>query len=603
LFCDASGDGIVGFLSGAAFRMGAESREEFGEKFAPTAEYGELLGHSLYFYSKDTGKPVKFIPPSYALQDITQIPRYKRFTAKEHGCQLWWIEYGGRLDTVHDTEKIKWELWKVVYGVWNYIKNSGNFPEAETMTLEWVGQIPGKRESRRFEGDYILTQQDIVEQRPHQDAVAFGGWSIDLHPADGVFSEKPGCNQWHAKGLYQIPYRCLYSRNIKNLLLAGRIISVSHVAFGSSRVMGTSAYVGQAAGMAAALCHTKQLLPRELSKTPHLYELQQALLKTGQHIPGFALRDEQDIARKARLTASSELLLQELPMDGPLLPLDASAAQMIPLFPGKVPELRIHAVASKATQLEVELRISSRADNHTPDITLEKQAIALKSGLNCIPIEFNAHIEQPTYAFLCLMKNDTISLHYSHQRITGILSVFNKTNPAVSNYGKQTPPEDIGMDEFEFWCPQRRPDGNNFALKIAPGLPVFTVQNVVNGVARPTSHPNAWVADFKDSQPTLVLEWPSPQTIQQIELTFDADYDHPMETVLMTHPESVMPFCVRNYRLLDDKGQIVYEKKDNHQTRNTIKLQHPVTTRKLILQAEAPGEHVPAALFEIRCYS
>jgi hypothetical protein len=109
LFVDASGDGILGFLSGAAFRMGAESMEEFGEKFAPSNAYGELLGHSLYFYSKDTGKPVKYIPPSYALKDIAAIPRYKKFNTKEFGCWLWWIEYGGRLDTVHDTEKIKWQ--------------------------------------------------------------------------------------------------------------------------------------------------------------------------------------------------------------------------------------------------------------------------------------------------------------------------------------------------------------------------------------------------------------------------------------------------------------------------------------------------------------
>jgi hypothetical protein len=115
-----------------------------------------LLGHSLYFYSKDVGKPVQFVPPAFALKDITQIPRFRSFNAKDYGCRLWWIEYGGRLDTVHQTEEIKWEFWKVVYGVWNHIKNSGEFPEAETLTLEWVGMIPGKRESRRFEGDYIL---------------------------------------------------------------------------------------------------------------------------------------------------------------------------------------------------------------------------------------------------------------------------------------------------------------------------------------------------------------------------------------------------------------------------------------------------------------
>ena len=136
---DASGDGIIAYRAGAAYRMGAEEKQVYGELFAPDkGEYGELLGHSIYFYSKDTGKPVKFVPPAYALEDIKEIPRWNRINASEHGCKFWWLEYGGRLDTIHDTEEIKWEIWKVVYGVWNYIKNSGNFPEAETMTLEWV---------------------------------------------------------------------------------------------------------------------------------------------------------------------------------------------------------------------------------------------------------------------------------------------------------------------------------------------------------------------------------------------------------------------------------------------------------------------------------
>ncbi len=202
LFCDASGDGLVGFLAGAAFRMGAESRDEFGEKFAPSKEYGELLGHSLYFYSKDTGRPVSFTPPSFALTDITKIPRWRNFSAKEYGCKLWWIEYGGRLDTVHDTESIKWELWKVVYGVWHHIKNSGQFPEAANLTLEWVGQIPGKRESRRFEGDAMLIQQDIIEQRAHPDAVAFGGWSIR---ATACFPKNPAATSGTRRAFTRFP--------------------------------------------------------------------------------------------------------------------------------------------------------------------------------------------------------------------------------------------------------------------------------------------------------------------------------------------------------------------------------------------------------------
>jgi len=323
------------------------------------------------------------------------------------------------------------------------------------MTLEWVGQIPGKRESRRFEGDYILTQQDVVEQRPHADAVAFGGWSIDLHPADGVFSEKPGCNQWHSKGIYQIPYRCFYSNNISNLFLAGRIISASHVAFGSSRVMGTSAHGGQAVGMAAALCTRNGLQPRDLNN--HMAELQRELLKTGQHIPGLQLQDEQDLTHQATISATSEFILTDLPPDGPLLPLSSSAGQMLPLPAGPVPHMTAFVTADQETTLTVELRRSSQAQNHTPDVTMQTLTIPIKKGKQEIGLPFAAGVSEPCYVFVLFMKNEHIKLQYSNLRLTGVLSVFNKVNLAVSNYGKQEPTEDIGVDAFEFWTPERRP--------------------------------------------------------------------------------------------------------------------------------------------------
>jgi FAD dependent oxidoreductase len=602
LFCDASGDGVVGFLSGAAFRMGAESREEFGEKFAPSAAYGELLGHTLYFYSKDTGKPVNFIPPDFALKDITRIPRFKTFNAKDFGCRLWWVEYGGRLDTVHDTEEIKWELWKVIYGVWDYIKNSGDFPEAATLTLEWVGAIPGKRESRRFEGDYILKQQDIIEQRTHEDAVAFGGWSVDLHPADGIFSEKPGCNQWHSKGIYQIPYRSLYSRNMTNLFLAGRIISASHVAFASSRVMATAAYVSQAVGVAAALCKEKHILPADIIRQGHIGALQQRLLKTGQYIPGLVGKDDNDLVQAATITASSELVFTGFPGEPLLKPLTLSVAQMLPLPKGAIAPIIFHADASADTELEVALRISSKPENYTPEVTLATQTIALHSGRNCVELQLDAVMENAAYAFITFIKNPLVALHFTENRVTGILSVFNSVNKAVSNYGKQTPPEDIGMDTFEFWCPQRRPEGHNVAVKYHAGIDLFKAENIRNGIDRPVTSPNAWVADWNDPQPTLTLTWPQPQQINVIELLMDTDYDHPMESVLMSHPESVMPFCVSHYRIKDGKGNVLAEKKDNYQTLNRIEFSAPVTTAVLTIELEHPSAEVPAALFAVRCY-
>lgn len=602
LFCDASGDGIVGFLAGAAFRMGAEGREEFGEGMAPSKEYGELLGHSLYFYTKDTGIPVSFIPPAFALKEISQIPRFKQFKANEHGCKLWWVEYGGRLDTVHDTETIKWELWKIIYGVWNYIKNSGNFPESETLTLEWVGMIPGKRESRRFEGDYMMIQQDLVEQRQHPDAVAYGGWSIDLHPADGVYSELPGCNQWHSKGIFDIPYRSLYSKNIRNLLLTGRLISVSHVAFGATRVMATCAYVGQAVGMAAALCKELQVLPRQLTLDNHMKQLQQRLMAEGQHIPSLALHEEHDLALQAQISTSSELPFTGFGDVCLWKPLTIPSAQLLPMKKGKLPVFQLALQVLQDTVLEASIRISEKAGNFTPDITLATRTIPLTKGTTSIDLNFDTLLASDGYVFLTFQSNTNIQLGYTDQRVTGVMSVFNSFNKAVSNNGKQIPITGVGVDEFEFWCPQRRPDGQNIAVTFKQQLDTFASKQLKNGVNRPVTTTNAWVANPKDKTPTVVLDWDTPQEIARIDLWFDTDFDHAMESVLMSHPENIMPFCVRAYTIKDSSGKIIYSTSDNFRTLNRITFTEPIRTERLSIQMMHPSDHVPASLFDIRCF-
>jgi len=604
LFCDASGDGIVGFMAGAAFRMGAESKDEFGELMAPNEEYGELLGHSLYFYSKDVGKPVKFIPPAFALDVTKEIPRFRNFNAKEFGCKLWWVEHGGRMDTVYDSEQIKFDLWKIVYGVWDYIKNSGKFPEAETMTLEWVGTIPGKRESRRFEGDYILTQQDLVEQRQHTDAIAYGGWSIDLHPADGVFGQKNGCDQWHSKGIFQIPYRCVYSRNIKNLFLAGRIISVSHVAFGATRVMATSAYVGEAVGVAATLCKRLGVKPRQLVAKEYIECLQNDLLKIGHYIPAIQLKDTADLVQTANLQSSSTWAFKGFdPITVQWKPLTIASGQLLPLPVGKCPVFQIRVRASENTVLTVELMASEKAGNFTPDVLLGSKQLSLDEGEQELDLFFDVHLSQAAYVFLVFRKNDAIQLPYTERRVTGIVAVRNGENKAVSNFGKQLPPAGKGVDEFEFWCPERRPQGQNLCFTLKEPLHIFQTDFLKNGVDRPTTMSNAWVADPADSCPTLTLKWPEKQRISSIDLFFDTDFDHPMESVLMTHPESVMPFCVRQYRVLDEHQEVIYEQKENYHSHDHIQLDDPIYTNSLTIQLSHPSAQVPAALFAIRCYA
>ncbi len=603
-FIDASGDGIVAYQAGVPFRFGAEKPEEFGEKFAPDPDtYGERLGHSIFFYTKDTGEPVRFIAPAYALQHVPEaIPRYRNFSVHQNGCQFWWIEYGGRLDTIHDTETIKWELWKIVLGVWNHIKNSGDYPDAETLTLDWVGAIPGKRESRRFEGCAMLTQTDIIAQRAHEDAVSFGGWSIDLHPADGIYSDRPkGCDQYHAKGVYPIPYRTMITPHTPNLLLAGRIISASHVAFGSTRVMGTCAHGAQAVAMAVAICREQGLQPAELLAPPRIRELQRRLLRTGQYIPGLDIDDPDDLAQGATVEASTTMPLDLSALPAPLrVRLDRDRAMLIPLCEGQLPTLHLRADVSADTSVHIRLVAAAQPTNFTPEITLGEQIVSVRRGDDRdIRVAFSGSIDGPRYAFLVLDQNPDVSIHAIRERVTGLMTVAKRH--------RQAPEADLGVDSFTFWTPDRRPSGYLFWFAVNADYPGYTRAfepgQVINGIDRPVLRPNAWVAQCDDPNPTIRLSWPAAQPIGTIQLAFDTDWDHSMESVLMGHPEHAMPYCVRDYAILDATGTVVVAVKDNYQTRNTHRLAEPLRTTALSVRVDSIRGRSPAAIFGIRCFS
>ncbi|WP_310378837.1 FAD-dependent oxidoreductase [Flavobacterium sp.] len=599
LFCDASGDGIVGFQAGAAFRMGAETVEEFGEKFAPDIAYGELLGHTIYFYSKNVGVPVKYVAPEFALKDITKIPRYKVLNDKDFGCRLWWLEYGGRRDTIHESEDIKWELWKVVYGVWDYIKNSGAFPDSENLTLEWVGTIPGKRESRRFEGLYMIKQQDLVEQAQFDDAVSFGGWAVDLHPSDGVYDSKPGCTQYHSKGIYQIPLSTMISKNITNLFLGGRVISATHVAFGSTRVMATTALSGQAVGFGAAQCIKNKILPAQLLEQNQIKELQQTLSINGQSIPGIAIDKAANLASISKITTSSNFKLDSLKPNGDWFNLTTGVAQILPLEANTKYNYTFSFSVYQATTVKVELRICENTGHYTPDVILESKSIELVEGEQEIQFAFDTVLSKKQYAFITFLSNESVSIRRSEQRSTGLISVFNGVNKAVNNNGKQVPPDNIGIDAFEFWIPQRRPNGENLAFSISPALELYDGANLCNGFVRPYIGTNAWAADLNDAKPEVTLEWNATKEINSIKLFFDTDYDHAMESSLMGHPESVMPFCAKSYTISDGNGNLVYETKANHQTINSIVLPNTLKTNKLTIEFEPQGSNVPVSVFEV----
>lgn len=303
-FIDCSGDGRCAADAGADYRVGREAQNEYGESLAPPVADRKTLGSTILFQTRPHERPMPFTPPRWVhrFKDCSELPHRRH----DHGwkCGYWWVEWGGEMDTIKDGAQIRDDLLAYALGLWDHIKNSGHHPESENWALQWLGFLPGKRESRRFLGDYVLNQNDLQRGETFSDGVAFGGWPIDLHPPGGIESSEPPCDQTRIP-LYNIPLRCLRSRNINNLMLAGRNISASHVAFASTRVMATCAVMGQAVGTAAALCVRHKIGPNILNHEM-MNDLQQQLLKDDAYIIGITNSDPADLARKAMAIATSQ---------------------------------------------------------------------------------------------------------------------------------------------------------------------------------------------------------------------------------------------------------------------------------------------------------
>jgi hypothetical protein len=307
IYIDATGDSRLALEAGAEMRWGREARSEFNESLGLEKEDRQTLGSSILFTARDFGKPIPFKPPKWARKVTKDQLRFRSVNSWEYG--YWWIEWGGQLDTIRDNERIRFELLSIVMGIWDYIKNSGEKPASANWGMDWVGMIPGKREARRVIGDHILTQGDLLGLNgDFEDAVAIGGWSLDDHPPSGfdVHEQRPTV-QIKTPEVYNIPLRSLYSKNISNLMMAGRNISASHVAFTSSRVMATCSVIGQATGTAAAIAAREKISPRKIYQDKaKLAELQQTLLRDDQTIKNRKNVDAKDIARSAKITGSSE---------------------------------------------------------------------------------------------------------------------------------------------------------------------------------------------------------------------------------------------------------------------------------------------------------
>ena len=271
-FADCSGDSILAPLTGAHYMYGREAKSEFGERIPPDVADKKTMGMSCLFQIRETDHPVKFTPPAWAYRYETDADLPYKDHQNNANANFWWIELGGEWDCIHDTDRCRDELLKICYGVWDHMKNYGEHG-VENWELEWIGFLPGKRESRRYVGKYIVTQNDVEAEGRFDDLVAYAGWSMDDHFPEGFYYTKGHPTIYHpAPQPWGLPLRCMLSENIENLVFAGRNISVTHAALSSSRVMATCAILGQALGTAVAAavragCRVEEIDIRALQET------------------------------------------------------------------------------------------------------------------------------------------------------------------------------------------------------------------------------------------------------------------------------------------------------------------------------------------------
>lgn len=310
IFADCTGDGRLGVEAGAPFRCGREGRAEFGEKLAVERADTKTLGSTILFQARRHERPMPFLAPPWVRKFLPGDFKLRPFgrSGSDLGLEYgyWWAEWGGCLNTIKDNERIRDELLSITLGVWNHIKNESGL-DVDHWALEWIGFLPGKRESRRFTGLHVLTEQDVIGSQPFPDAIAYGGWPIDTHPPEGVDApDLAPCEQHHLPYLYDIPLRSCISAGPANLMFAGRNISATHIAFASTRVMATCAVIGQGVGTAAAHAICAGLTPRALVTRPDLLKMvQQRLLRDDCYLIGVRNEDADDLVRRADFIIAS----------------------------------------------------------------------------------------------------------------------------------------------------------------------------------------------------------------------------------------------------------------------------------------------------------
>ncbi|NOU67090.1 FAD-dependent oxidoreductase [Paenibacillus sp. LMG 31461] len=612
VFIDCTGDGILAELSGCEWRMGTEGQAEFGEHHAPPTASSEVMGSSIHFRAKDMGKPVPFQAPAWAYHYDNPDVFYKggRVPYDPEGG-FWWIELGVPWNTITGNEIIRHELTRHVLGIWDFMKNKDPnlMDKTKHYALDWIGQVPGKRESRRIMGQYVLTEKDLVGQTVFEDEVAFGGWYIDLHKSGGLLAEyseqsvAEGENSDYMKKSYIAPYgiplRSLVAKDVTNLMMAGRNISASHVALGSSRVMGTTALLGQAAGTAAAVALSRGESVSGLSVST-ITAIKQRLLRDDCFLLHESNEDPLDLARMAIATASSEaklgrvepkMTLNEVQGLNESELLNEKRGQWIAMSTEQVDALSIclSNLTEQIQWVEASVVAARHIWDYKTDIEpkLAQTTLAVPPGqCQWIRWELNVQVEREPDQSTCYIRLDIgphaqLYWHKAASIIPGMVAAADMGNGLMRRYE----------------------NGESLAFHIEPEQCSYPVKNVRSGVTRPYRRTNLWRSAPSEAMPQWAqLNWREEQVVSQVEVTFAGNL---LRDYRFYAPLSQDPQCVKAYELqawMADEWITLERVNNNYQRKRIHRLAQAVrTTQVRIVITETNGDP-SAAIYEIRVY-
>ncbi|MGO1926917.1 MULTISPECIES: FAD-dependent oxidoreductase [unclassified Brachybacterium] len=623
IFVDSTGDGVIAVLAGCEFRNGEEARSEFDEPHAPLTSSPDTMGNSLHFKTKDVGRPVSFELPDWAVEydDPEFFYKQGRVPNDVRGG-YWWIELGKPWDTITDSEKIRHELTRHTLGVWDWIKNKDPRTREKTknLALDWLGQVPGTRESRRIMGLHLMTEHDLFREEPFEDEVAYGGWNIDLHTPGGLLaptSEPTAAAGYNLRseesvrayvGPFGIPLRSLIAKDVTNLMMAGRNISATHVALGSVRVQATTATMGQAVGTAAALALSRDVALHDLPFS-HASDVQQQLLKDGCFLPHVINKDPEDLARHAEVSASSDApYLGASPGDtwvagglreggrqredhltslrGQWFPVETGADA--PGLSSVRVRLRNHGsspVSIPAVLSQVEHIWDYRVDT---DMALEKTVLEVEPGEHWVtwdvaidPARLRHGEPGGQYLRLDLSASPDVEWIPAGRILPGAVSAFEMTPGRMRRFGA----------------------GVTLSHRIEPAQHAYPAMSVISGTARPHNAPNAWRSDpGHPLEQWLQLDWHEPQEIGSIHLSFAGnllrEYDQTPE--MWSDPQTVRDYCI--LAKTETGWHEVVAQTGNGLPRRVHELPHAVTTTALRLVVQATNGDPSAAVYEVRCY-